>query len=161
MPQRTGRYVTVKPCPTPIQSRPETDRHAGRQSAEDLTHCRSVDRRAGDPGERRRPRGKTVPGIFRRDNPQQKYPHAYCRACCRFFGWCEEHRVGDLENIEQLHVAAYIGTMQRGFEKPSVKQHLAAIRMLLDWMVTGQIVATNPAHAVRGRHADRNADEPD
>jgi site-specific recombinase XerC len=35
------------------------------------------------------------------------------------------------------------------FEKPTVKQHLAAIRMLLDWLVTGQIVATNPAHAVR------------
>jgi site-specific recombinase XerC len=31
-----------------------------------------------------------------------------------------------------------------------VKQHLAAIRMLFDWLVTGQIVATNPAHAVRG-----------
>jgi hypothetical protein len=30
------------------------------------------------------------------------------------------------------------------------KQHLAAIRMLFDWLVTGQIVATNPAHAVRG-----------
>ena len=35
-------------------------------------------------------------------------------------------------------------------EKPTVKQHLAAIRMLFDWLVTGQVVATNPAHAVRG-----------
>ena len=34
--------------------------------------------------------------------------------------------------------------------KPSVKQHLAAIRMLFDWLVTGQVLATNPAHAVRG-----------
>ena len=34
--------------------------------------------------------------------------------------------------------------------KPTVKQHLAAIRMLFDWLVTGQVVATNPAHAVRG-----------
>jgi site-specific recombinase XerC len=31
-----------------------------------------------------------------------------------------------------------------------VKQHLAAIRMLFDWLVTGQVVATNPAHSVRG-----------
>jgi hypothetical protein len=31
-----------------------------------------------------------------------------------------------------------------------VKQHLAAIRTLFDWLVTGQVVATNPAHAVRG-----------
>ena len=38
----------------------------------------------------------------------------------------------------------------KDFEKPTVKQHLAAIRMLFDWLVTGQVVATNPAHAVRG-----------
>jgi integrase len=31
-----------------------------------------------------------------------------------------------------------------------VKQHLAAIRMLFDWLVVGQILAINPAHAVRG-----------
>ena len=36
------------------------------------------------------------------------------------------------------------------FEKPTVKQHLAAVRMLFDWLVTGQGVATNPAHSVRG-----------
>jgi site-specific recombinase XerD len=75
---------------------------------------------------------------------------AYYRACCRFFEWCDEHHLGRLEDIEPLHVAAYIETMGRNFEKPSVKQHLAAIRMLFDWLVTGQIVATNPAHAVRG-----------
>ena len=37
---------------------------------------------------------------------------------------------------------------------PSVKQHLASIRMLFDWLVTGQVVPTNPAHSVRGpRHS--------
>ena len=75
---------------------------------------------------------------------------AYYRATCRFFAWCEHHRIGTLADIEPLHVAAYIETMQTGFEKPSVKQHLAAIRMLFDWLVTGQVVATNPAHSVRG-----------
>ena len=30
------------------------------------------------------------------------------------------------------------------------KQKLAAIRMLFDWLVTGQIVPTNPAASVRG-----------
>ena len=38
----------------------------------------------------------------------------------------------------------------KDFEKPTVKQHLAAIRMLFDWLVIGQVVATNPAHSVRG-----------
>jgi site-specific recombinase XerD len=32
-----------------------------------------------------------------------------------------------------------------------VKQHLAALRMLFDWLVLGQILEVNPDHAVRGR----------
>ena len=33
---------------------------------------------------------------------------------------------------------------------PTVKQHLAAIRGLFDWLVTGHVLETNPAHSVRG-----------
>jgi hypothetical protein len=36
-----------------------------------------------------------------------------------------------------LHVAAYIEALGKDFEKPTVKQHLAAIRMLFDWLVIG------------------------
>jgi site-specific recombinase XerD len=75
---------------------------------------------------------------------------AYLHAVGRFFAWCEHHHIGQLADIEPLHVAAYIEALGADFEKPTVKQHLAAIRMLFDWLVTGQIVATNPAHAVRG-----------
>jgi integrase/recombinase XerD len=75
---------------------------------------------------------------------------AYMHACAGFFAWCEHHKIGQLADIEPLHVAAYIEALGKDFEKPTVKQHLAAIRMLFDWLVTGQIVATNPAHAVRG-----------
>jgi integrase/recombinase XerD len=76
--------------------------------------------------------------------------HAYLHAVGRFFAWCERHRLGQLADIEPLHVAADIEALGGNFEKPTVKQHLAAIRMLFDWLVTGQVVATNPAHAVRG-----------
>jgi site-specific recombinase XerD len=75
---------------------------------------------------------------------------AYYHAVVRFCAWCERHHLGELAAIEPLHVAAYIEELQRGYEKPSVKQHLAALRMLFDWLVTGGILATNPAHAVRG-----------
>ena len=34
--------------------------------------------------------------------------------------------------------------------KPTVNQHLAAIRMPFDWLVVGEVLAVNPAHAVRG-----------
>jgi site-specific recombinase XerD len=75
---------------------------------------------------------------------------AYYHACVRFFAWCDHHKVGEIADIEPLHVAAYVEAMGKDFEKPTIKQHLAAIRMLFDWLVTGQVVATNPAHSVRG-----------
>jgi site-specific recombinase XerD len=75
---------------------------------------------------------------------------AYLHSASRFFAWCEHYKLGQLADIEPLHVAAYIEALGRDFEKPTVKQHLAAIRMLFDWLVTGQVVATNPAHSIRG-----------
>jgi integrase len=40
--------------------------------------------------------------------------------------------------------------LTRSHSAPTAKQRLAAIRMLFDWLVTGQIVPTNPASSVRG-----------
>jgi integrase/recombinase XerD len=75
---------------------------------------------------------------------------AYYRAVCIFFAWIEQNRIGELADIEPIHVAAYIEALQATAAKPTVKQHLAALRMLFDWLVVGQVLATNPAHAVRG-----------
>jgi integrase/recombinase XerD len=51
-------------------------------------------------------------------------------------------------------VAAYIELLQGERSAPTVKQHLACIRMLFDWLVTGQVMPSNPAHSVRGpRHS--------
>jgi len=75
---------------------------------------------------------------------------AYYRAVCQFFSWCDRHRIGEIADIEPLHVAAYIESLGQTMSKPTVKQHLAAVRMLFDWLVTGQVVAVNPAHAVHG-----------
>jgi site-specific recombinase XerD len=71
---------------------------------------------------------------------------AYYHACVRFFAWCDHHKIGEIADIEPLHVATYIEAIGKDFEKPTVKQHLAALRRL----VVGQVVATNPAHSVRG-----------
>lgn len=60
-----------------------------------------------------------------------------------------------------MHVAAYIGTLQARLAAPSVKLHLAAIRMLFDWLVIGQILATNPASSVRGpKHSTKKGKTP-
>ena len=45
-------------------------------------------------------------------------------------------------------IAAYIENHPAA--APTVKQHLAAIRMLFDFLVTGQVVPMNPASSVRG-----------
>lgn len=80
-------------------------------------------------------------------NPNTR--RAYLRACRHFFGWCEA-RGRALETIRPYDVAAYIEARQQTHSAPDVKQQLAAIRMLFDWLVTGQIVPVNPAAAVRG-----------
>jgi site-specific recombinase XerD len=86
---------------------------------------------------------------------------AYYRAVCHFFSWVEQHRIGELADIEPLHVATYIETLQATVAKPTVKQHLAAIRMLFDWLIIGQVLALNPAHAVRGpKHVVRRGKTP-
>jgi site-specific recombinase XerC len=49
-----------------------------------------------------------------------------------------------------VHVAAWVESLSRDFSSPTVKQWLAAVRMLFDWLVIGQVLAVNPAAAVRG-----------
>ena len=86
---------------------------------------------------------------------------AYYRVVCNFFTWVEQHRIGELADIEPIHVAAYIEVLQATTAKPTVKQHLAAIRMLFDWLIIGQVLAVNPAHAVRGpKHVVRRGKTP-
>lgn len=74
---------------------------------------------------------------------------AYARAIRQFSDWCELHRL-PLSSLSPFHVAAYIEELGRRLAKPSVKQHLAALRMLGDYLVVGQVLPANPAAAVRG-----------
>jgi site-specific recombinase XerD len=75
---------------------------------------------------------------------------AYFRAVCSFFAWCQKRHVCELGDIRSAHVASYIERLIKTHAAPSVKQHLAAIRMLFNWLVVGQIVEHNPTAAVRG-----------
>ena len=78
---------------------------------------------------------------------------AYHRATCRFWLWCEAQEL-TFACVESFHVATYIEELGGQLSKPSVKQHLAAIRSLFDWLVVGQVCPLNPAAAVRGpRHS--------
>ena len=72
---------------------------------------------------------------------------AYGRAVGQFLAWCGARGLG-LRSIAPLHVAAYIRTHPGSV--PTVKQHLAAIRALCDWLVVHQVLPVNPAASVRG-----------
>jgi len=108
--------------------------------------------------------GITLPALFRPDaatakrviefftanirNPNTR--KAYAKAAGDFADWCEQCGLHHLRNVQPVHIAAYIEELQQRIAAPSVKVQLAAIRMLFDWLVLGQIVPTNPASVVRG-----------
>ncbi|QDV90774.1 Tyrosine recombinase XerC [Phycisphaerae bacterium RAS2] len=85
---------------------------------------------------------------------------AYARAVAEFFNWCDARGLR-LETTEPIIIAAYIEDLQKSLAAPSVKQNLAAIRMLFDWLVVGQVVPFNPAASVRGpRHVVKRGKTP-
>ena len=90
---------------------------------------------------------------------QIRNPHtrrAYVRAVGEFLAWCESRDVPSLAAIQPLHVAGWIEMQAREVSAPTVKQQLAAIRHLFDWLVIGQVAPVNPAASVRGpRHVVR------
>ncbi len=75
---------------------------------------------------------------------------AYMNAAGRFATWCGDRGILQLADVQAFHVAAFVKDLQGEFSAPTVKQHLAALRMLFDWLVIGHIIEVNPAHAVRG-----------
>lgn len=74
---------------------------------------------------------------------------AYAQAVGQFCSWCERRKL-ELNQISPVVVATYIEELTQTRSAPTVKQHLAAIRMLFDWLVTGHVVPINPAWSVRG-----------
>jgi site-specific recombinase XerD len=86
---------------------------------------------------------------------------AYFNAARRFAEWCELHQLAGLHQVQPIHISAYLKALQEKLSAPSVKQHLAALRMLFDWLVVGHILEVNPAHAVRGpKHSARKGKTP-
>ena len=51
---------------------------------------------------------------------------------CRFANWCKAHGLHELAQVQPFHVAAFDKELQHQFSAPTVKQHLAALRMLFD-----------------------------
>jgi integrase/recombinase XerD len=92
-------------------------------------------------------------------NPNTR--RAYREAVRQFSAFCAEHGIADLNQVEPIHVAAFVEVQLMLHSRPTVKLRLAALRMLFDWLVVGQILPVNPAHAVRGpKHTQKKGKTP-
>ncbi len=88
---------------------------------------------------------------------------AYSRAVTAFLAWCEKSAgVKSITDVQPLHVATWIEIQTTSeASAPTVKQALAAIRHLFEWLVTSQIVPVNQAASVRGpQHIVRQGKTP-
>jgi site-specific recombinase XerD len=72
---------------------------------------------------------------------------AYYHAIGQFLAWCERAGFRHLEDIEPITVAAYIE--QHTGSRPTVKQHMSAIRMFFSWLTEKGVLAMNPAREVQ------------
>jgi integrase/recombinase XerD len=85
---------------------------------------------------------------------------AYYRNALRFFAWTARQGL-TLPAIRSYHVSAYLADLATGHATPTVKQHLATLRMLFDWLIVGQVIDANPAAAVRApRHVVKKGKTP-
>jgi integrase/recombinase XerD len=92
-------------------------------------------------------------------NPNTR--RAYMEAVRQFSAFCAEIGIVDLTQVEPVHVAAFVELQLKTQSKPTVKLRLSALRMLFDWMVVGQVIPSNPAHAVRGpKHSQKRGKTP-
>ena len=92
------------------------------------------------------------------ENPNTQ--QAYWQAVKQFSWWCEDRGIGLLQ-LTPVHVAAYRKELKELVSKPTVKQHLSALRKFFDHLVTGQVLPTNPAAAVKApKHVVRKGKTP-
>ena len=87
--------------------------------------------------------------FFTAEIPNDHTRKAYFCAIRGLDAWCITRNLPLLE-LQPIYLAAYIKELQTRLAVPSVKQHLAAIRMLFDYLVVGQVLPFNPAASVRG-----------
>lgn len=100
---------------------------------------------------------KTVYDYFTSEIRNANTRAAYARAIARFCAWLDERGVG-LGDVEARDIASFIEWMgtrgaksfDKAYEAPTIKQHLAAIRMLCGYLVINQVLPINPALVVRG-----------
>ena len=94
---------------------------------------------------------------IRNPNTRRAYLEAVRQLCALLRR--DQHRGS--RQVEPIHVAAFVEVQLKLHSELTVKLRLAALRMLFDWLVVGQVLALNPAQAVRGpKHSQRRGKTP-
>ena len=75
---------------------------------------------------------------------------AYMNAVAEFLRFEPVAELGSLAEVRSIHVSAYIESVGERFAPQTVKQRLAALRGLFDWLARHGVLKTNPAAPVRG-----------
>jgi len=92
--------------------------------------------------------GQAVMEFFTAQIRNRNTRRAYAQAARYFAGWALGYGLR-LEQLSSLHVAAYIEMRMHNLSIPSVKMHLAALRMLFDNLVRQGVLVFNPALSVK------------
>jgi site-specific recombinase XerD len=104
-----------------------------------------------------------LPGIIRRAGPEaeartldflasvrnRNTRDAYVQALVRFTNWCEDRNL-ELVDLSPFTVNSYVNELERDYKVATIRQHLAAIRLLFDHLVAGGVMPVNPASEIRG-----------
>ncbi|MCA0279079.1 MAG: site-specific integrase [Proteobacteria bacterium] len=86
---------------------------------------------------------------------------AYYRASCNFLEWAKGSGLESLVEIQPIHVAAWVELSSKTHSTATVKQQLAAVKMLFDFLVVRQVMSSNPAASVKSpRHIVRKGKTP-
>ena len=88
--------------------------------------------------------------VLHRQHPEPEHAPRLRSAVGDFFRWCDKRRIHDMSRSTRPSSPPTSSSAARPSPSRRVKQHLAAVRMLFDWLVIGQVVPTNPAQSVRG-----------
>jgi len=141
--QEPGRAIAVREPPRAVAVRS----NGGPPAARPLSYAPAIVFDAGETTARR------FLTFFTDNIRNPNTRRAYHRAVCEFFEWAQERGLG-FERIESVHVSLYIEECLATVSKAAVKQRLAAVRMLYDWLIRSGVVpalrGVNPAASVRG-----------
>ncbi len=71
--------------------------------------------------------------FFTADDPQPRDESSLHACSAGFFSWCEQHGI-DFQDIQPIVIGTYVEYQHSRLAPPTVKLHLAAIKMLYDYL---------------------------